>query len=125
MDVNIIVFIQVVVKNRIPPKPDVLLDSQQSADNEIKGLLGMKVKGKDEELKDMLGIGKPVKEDGDAYLKGIIGVKPVSDDDKLKSLLGINGASSSDHPTQNKLDNVKDLTEPNDQVHNIEVLNYF
>ena len=94
------------VKNKAPQQ-SAQSSPFNNADNELKGMLGIKVKGKDEELKDLLGIGKPsdceiqneapqiqtmqIKQShGDTILKNLIGVKQEpSDDDKLKTMLGI------------------------------------
>ena len=99
-------FFQVVVKNKAPQQ-SAQSSPFNNADNELKGMLGIKVKDKDEELKDLLGIGKPsdceiqnqppqiqtiqIKQShGDTILKNLIGVKQEpSDDDKLKTMLGI------------------------------------
>ena len=94
------------VKNKAPQQ-SAQSSSFNNADNELKGMLGIRVKGKDEELKDLIGIGKPSDSEiqnqppqiqtmqmkqshGDTILKNLIGVKQEpSDDDKLKTMLGI------------------------------------
>jgi len=104
---------QVLVKNKSAQEVNTVtpaFDQSNNADNELKGMLGIKVKGKDEELKDLLGIGRgspsqmnpevnpqqyssmtqKQQPDRDLYLKNILGVPTGQTDDmRLKSLLGI------------------------------------